>query len=491
MSADIELPWQRLHALSLVANLAPRTWRTLRSSWPLFAAFIVGGRRDSAFILFLVGLFFALAVWNTVIHFVTLRYRMTEGRLQIRSGLLNRQVRSLDPARIQNTELVRNLLHKALGLVELRVETASGHEVEGLLSGLSEAQGDELMAALQTARRVAGPAEPDTSDDTTTLAHADVGDLLRYGATGLRLGAGIAVAVGLGVEALQLLDPQQYEAVPSMFAGSTGIALLVAFISGLFLLAVAGSVQRFYGFELTLGAGRLVATQGLFTKRRVELRVDKVQLATVQQPLFRRALRFATLHIETAAAHIGDGGTASAEAVVPVVDNDDIAALLEPVVHGAASLWNEPLLAPHPRALRRSLISAVVEGVVIGALLGWWFGGLGWALVLVVALLNAGMAVLDHRHQGWRVTESVVVSRRGFINRRTELLSRSKIQSMSVQQGPILRRWGLARLVVRVAGSRVHLPLLAATDAEALMDQLRPARPAPVAAAPAPPAPPL
>ena len=39
-----------------------------------------------------------------------------------------------------------------------------------------------------------------------------------------------------------------------------GAAMLVAFITGLFLLAVAGAIQRFWGFTLSLADGRLLIT---------------------------------------------------------------------------------------------------------------------------------------------------------------------------------------------------------------------------------------
>ena len=42
---------------------------------------------------------------------------MHEGMLELRYGLLNRRSRRLDPARIQNIEIVRNPLHKMSGLV--------------------------------------------------------------------------------------------------------------------------------------------------------------------------------------------------------------------------------------------------------------------------------------------------------------------------------------------------------------------------------------
>lgn len=477
---DADSEWRGLHPLSLVANLAPRTWRTLRGTWPLLAAFAIGGRRDSIAILFLVALFFGLAVWSTVLHFLTLRYRVVQGRLEIRSGLLNRQMRAIDPSRIQNTELVRNPLHKLLGLVELRVETASGREVEGLLSALSEEEGTRLLGLLDAARSTRAP---EADEDEEVLATADLSDLLRYGATGLRLGAGIAITLGLGLEGLQFLDPEQYEKVPGLVGRVGGVAAIIAFVSGLFLLAVFGAVQRFWGFTLTVFEGRLVASQGLLTKRRVELQLSKVQLATVRQPWSKRLLQFASIHVETAAAHVGDGGTASAEVMIPVVESPDIALLLADVIPHADTVWDAELHPPHPRSLRRGVLSATLEGLVIGVLIGIWFGGLAWFFLVVAPIIDVLLAWLDHRHQGWRVTEHLITARAGYLNRRTHVVSRQKIQSITLRQGPILRRWDLAKVVIRVAGSRVDIPLLATAEARHLVDTLTPQRqPAPVSA---------
>ncbi len=475
----IATEWRGLHPLSLVANLAPRTWRTLRGTWPLLAAFAIGGRRDGVAILFIAALFFGMAVWSTVLHFLTLRYRVVQGRLEMRSGLLNRQNRALDPSRIQNTELVRNPLHKLLGLVELRVETASGREVEGLLSALSEEEGERLLNLLDAAR-ARSKRSTDNVEEAKVLASADVSDLLRYGATGLRLGAGIAIAVGLGIEALQFVDPEQYERVPSLIGHVGGAAAVVAFVSGLFLVAVAGAVQRFWRFTLTVSDGRLVASQGLLTKRRIQLQLSKVQLATVRQPWSKRLLQFASIHVETAAAHVGDGGTASAEAIIPVVETDDIGALLAEVIPHADTVWGSDLHPPHPRALRRGILSAIVEGLIIGFVIGAWFGGWAWVFILIAPILDVLFAWFDHRHQGWRVTEHLIIARSGYLNRRTHVVSRKKIQSITLRQGPILRRWDLAKVVIRVAGSRVDLPLLATAEARHLVDTLTPqGRPVP------------
>ena len=97
--------------------------------------------------------------------------------------------------------------------------------------------------------------------------------------------------------------------------------------------------------------------------------------------------------------------------------------------------------------------------ILIG-LLGWW-GALGILLIP----LGWTTAWLDHRYQGWHVTDQVVIARRGWWSRRTQILDRRKLQSMRLSQGPFLRNWGLAVLRVRVAGSSVVLPVLSWDEA--------------------------
>ena len=96
-------------------------------------------------------------------------------------------------------------------------------------------------------------------------------------------------------------------------------------------------------------------------------------------------------------------------------------------------------------------------------------------LALLLVPLSWFAQYLDHRAQGWRVTDHVVLSRRGFWRRRTSMLARDKVQSVHLVQGPLMRRHGLGRLLVRVAGTQVALPDIGYNEAAALMERLRPA----------------
>ncbi|MBX2797263.1 MAG: PH domain-containing protein [Myxococcales bacterium] len=471
--SDTAVPFRGLHPVSLLVNLVPRTWATLRTAWPLLLALVAGRASGQGLVdLSLISVFFLLAIGNTVVHFLTLRYRVVDGRLEMKTGLLNRQVRVIGAERIQNMEMVRNVFHRLSGMVEVRIETASGTEVEGLLSALSEAEARALIEALEEARGEAGP-QQDEEVGTVVATNGPL-ELVWFGATGTRFG-GIAVLLGLAMEALVFdptADPEDVARTGGFLAGTGGLALLVALVSGAWLVGTVTAVVRHHAFRLTRTTAALVAEQGLLTKRRAVLRNTKVQLVTVLEPVLRRLSGFASVSIETAAAREGGDGTQRSEALVPYVAHADVQHVVGAAVElGSVDPMTAQLTPPHPLALVRATAASVTRSAIFAGLATWWFypwGLVGWILVP----LAIASARLDHRTQGWLVSDGLLVSRRGWLNRRTWLLALSKLQSTAVTQGPILRRYGLGIVQVRVAGSVVSLPAMLLEDALQLQLQL-------------------
>ena len=422
----------------------------------------------------ILAVFFVGTIGSTVVHFLTLRYRIHEGRLELRSGLLNRQARVFRPDRIQNMELVRNVFHRMSGLVEVRIETASGSEVEGLLSALSEEDARALIDALDAARtRELGTADELTDEaQWPTVVDTGLPELVWYGVTGARLGS-MFVLFGVLFQLFTYDDPQRMEQLPGLFGMVGAAALLVATISGAWVVSVVGAVVRFWGFRLRQKADGLVAEQGLFTRRRVELKRRKVQIVSVLEPAVRRfLLGVASLQVETAAVREEGDGTDRAVAVVPVVANDQLDAVLAQVLPTGTTRLAELSLRPPARyALVRGLIGAFWRSALLAGFLVWMLGWWG-APVLLWVPISLGLAWLDHRHQGWAITDELIVARSGWLHRRTELVARHKLQSVERAQGPLLRRYGLGRVRVRVAGDAVDLPLVHWQEAAEIQELL-------------------
>ena len=183
--------WRSLEPASLLVNLLPDLWRTARAAWPLLLAVFVGGGIANVVNLGLLTVFFGSAIGRTVLHFLTLRYRLHEGKLEIRTGLIGRRFRVIDPGRIQNVEIVQNVFHKLAGLVELRIETAGDAGAEGAdgvgLDGV--AGGDASLPLVPQAELPQGP----------VAQSAHLGEDHHLGAHGVgEIGeAGVGVAAGV------------------------------------------------------------------------------------------------------------------------------------------------------------------------------------------------------------------------------------------------------------------------------------------------------
>lgn len=462
-------PWRMLHPMSLLVNLVPRAWGVVRQLWPFFLVVFAGGVADgqaAADVSFIL-MFFLLAVANTVIHFATLRYRVAGGRLEIRSGLLSTSRRVISPRAVQNVELVRNVFHRASGLVEVRVETASGEEVEGLLSALTVEEGARLVAALSRARHAAPHA-----DDQPVLAQNDTQDLVMFGAASTRVGTAV-VALGVITEWSGILDPKNTQQFGAQLGALGLAALFLMLLCASWIAGIVGAVVRHHGFRLTLAGDTLVAEEGLFTRRRVELPRHKVQLVQWTEPWLRRLFGFGSLVIESAAARAGQGGTERALAFVPVVRPDEALDLAAHALPGLdvpldASLWSRA----DPRARVRAMLRAGLQAALLvftAAVVGsWWMTAL---LVMATPLPLLG-AWFDWQAQRWTVSPRYLVARRGFFNRSTTIVARDRLQSVQLIQGPVLVQMGLSQIVLRVAGSAVLMPILDADLATELANAL-------------------
>lgn len=472
-------PWRSLHPASLAVNLLPQAWRTVRGAWPLLLALFFGGAGMGVevFDLSLLVAFFAVALTRTTVHFLTLRYRVHAGRLEIRHGLLNRQARALDPARIQNVSLNRNLFHRISGLVEVRVETAGDASTTGMLSALSIGAAESLQAELKALVGGAGPeATPDLAapeaDTTPPLVAVGALELLAYGLSRRTVGT-VAVITAVGMELMARLGPEgadqvRWAAQPRVLAA----AVLLAFCAS-WVWSAGTALFRHWGFTLRRSGERLHTREGLATIRSVEIPLRKVQIVQVVEPLLRRLMGYGSVLIETAALGFADGQVRQAEGVVPMVPHEE----LPGIVRAAAPLtdvdpWRMPLLPAHPRALYRQVVQRGVRLAVLCGLLAWVVDPVGlWAFLGVVLALP--LAWLDWRWQRWAVTPRAIVARRGFLTRRTWVIARDKLQSVHVHQTLVMRWHRLGRVEVRVAGTEVALPDVHIDQALDILGQLR------------------
>lgn len=159
----------------------------------------------------------------------------------------------------------------------------------------------------------------------------------------------------------------------------------------------------------------------------------------------------------------------------PVVDakvasSSSIASSLEASPTSEATSWEGGFQPLDPRLITAERISNWIFIALVGlggliaqvvyATLGEPPGtiliaiAVGYGLLLVF-LIWAGhfYPVQAYRHASWRLSEQGLDIRRGVWWRHEITIPRARVQHTDVHQGPLMRKFGLARLVVNTAGT--------------------------------------
>ena len=438
-----------------------------------------------------------------------LEYESTE--LVIRSGMVFRNVRHIPYSRIQNLEAVRNVFHRAFGVVEVRVENASGKETEATISVLPLAAFDEMRRRVMEGRArtlTGGPVEPTTTVAALiapapaaaeqTLVHLPVRDLLLFGFIENRGLIVIGALYGLLWEYgplsrlwSHLLDETAYGSgflrdtvrrglngqLPPARQVAIALAGLAGFLIVVRLVSMVWAAIRLYDFRLIRVGDDLRTQFGLLTRVSTTIPVRRIQTITFRDSPLHRLAKRVSVRAETAGGQAGTpGGVVDREWLAPLVRLGDLPLIMRtiaPELDLTTIAW-QPV---HPRAFHRVVRPALAWGIALPAmcapLAGWWAAAL--------APLTLGWFVLAARKRvaaiGWAATEDAVVFRRGWLWRVVTVVRATKVQAVARRESPFDRRWSMARVRVDTAGAsersvRVDIPYLPADVAVRLQQRL-------------------
>jgi putative membrane protein len=401
----------------------------------------------------------------------------------IERGLLFRSRRVIPRARVQAVDLERGLLHRMLGLTEVRVEALGGGATEGQLPGLwpsvASALRDELLGE-GTRRAGGGPAgsmeTPAPGDDLPRDGAAHPvggkgpprvrltgGEVVVAGLTESRLGAGIAL-VGVSLESIRQgafsgwFGPLE-EWLPVLEA-LPWVAVLVAFAVFVLLFSLVLSftitVLGYWDFTLRDREDVLEVERGLLTQHRDTVPRHRIQAVRVEENPFRRLMGLASVRVVVAGR--AGGGAAGTNVLLPVGPRREAFALAAEVAgwHPGSDASPIPELAPMPPGARRrrwtrAALASVAAGLVVALVdaSGAWIQPLlAGVLVAAVAL---PMAEGAWRGLGWAHLGEHAAFREGILERRTTLVPLDRLQSVEITSNPFQRRLRLATLTVPVA----------------------------------------
>lgn len=511
--APPEVTLRRMHlftvALQWVSSLS-------RSVIPLGVLYLQHRERGGR-VLPLIGggILLLTAVWS-IASYLAMRYGLTADSLVVRSGVLRRQSRVIPFSRIQSVNVRQSALQRVFGVAELRVETATqGAEAEAVLSVLrwqdAQALREELVAERQSAlNNRSGPLRSPASGENASgpapamtvaapvpvpVATINVEELMVAGGTSNNIGVLIALLIS-GCERFgssffdELTLPGGVGSPIEAFGAAMGntwlLVLLIAVVVvpilfASWLVSVAGSVVRYYGFTLERVGQDLRRRHGLFSRVEASIPMARAQALRFRQSMLRRPFRRGELFVVSAGSVTkGDGTSGGLQHLMPILHLDRVGAMVQevfPDAHVDALLADAGVAGAWRRAaplswLRLAVKSSVTLLVFVGAVVVWR-GSAWWSLawLLPAAWLLAGAR---WRARGVALVPGYVLVREGGVARTTVIMPERKLQLIEVIQGPLQRLFNVATLQLTTAGSggvanMVDLPL---AEARSLREDL-------------------
>ncbi|MEQ3554102.1 PH domain-containing protein [Pseudonocardia nematodicida] len=488
-AVDDASAWRRLPALMLIVGPATAL---LKLAPALIALLIFGAGGGNSTQVWIAAAIAVMAVVAGVVRWRTTRYRITPERVELHTGLLNRQRRSVPRDRIRTVDLTAPLLHRLVGVSVVKVGSgqSAGSESGLDLDAVTTAEAERLRRELLARPAVpedSGSPEPGPAAPGEELDRLDWSSL-RYAPLTVSSLAAIGALAGAGWNLLNeaSVDPRTLPGADAVAGELSRAPLWWSVLVGASLLLtvmIAGSVvlfvERWWDFRLTREPdGTLRVRRGLLTKRSLSVSEQRLRGVTVTEPLLVRGIgRGAQAGALTVGLAGSEGGGGS---LGPPVRRRHAHTVAATAARAGYPITAGTLVAHPPAARTRRLVRAVVPVLVLPVAAGVlaWTGGPVWPLAIALVLLAAAVPLgLDrYRALGHRLDERYLVARSGSLVRTTAALRRDGVIGWRIRQSLFQRRAGVVTLEATTAAGdgSVQVLDLSPDDAAALMSEITP-----------------
>lgn len=482
--------WTKVHPLSPIVRgglavvaipgiLLSYNWETWTSAWQAFRSGEIQRNVESNPTPFLLGagavlLVIALIFGGFALSWWFTRYKITAEHVMVKSGIFVRQHRQARIDRVQAVDLRQPLLARLTGLAELKFEVAEGDGTAATLAFLTKAQAEALRSEIMD--RASGRDESPVTADGSSAAQGHPAPEQPYGAahpglpgphhpdgtssahhmsevhpemaprpamaadrliakvpTGRLIGSVLSgwgtvfmlmlILVGVGAVVVGMIvssltpDEGFAEISPALVAAGLPAAIAMG------IAAVTIYYQQFssgFGFTSTATSSGLRVRYGLLETTNQTIPPGRVQALQIQQPVLWRPFKWFKIVVTVAGYGIGE----KRSVLLPVGRLDDVMAT-------AAEMFPD-LQVENPE----EVFTAGLTGT--GTDLGY----------TEVPHRARFFDPIVRRRRGFRTTPTALMFRDGRASRRLTMVPHERIQSLSLNQGPLQRRREIADILI-------------------------------------------
>ena len=351
-------------------------------------------------------LFPIIVVASFAIAFIKWAYtyfQLTDNEFRLETGVFVKNTRVVPFERIQSVDVHEPFLARIFGLSELIVESAGGANSQTVVRYLALADAKALRAL--TLDRAQG--EQPAPVPRMTIAEVSPERIM--------------LATLFSLDFVMSLVMTVAATVALAATGLWWVAFMIALPAISWLLKIISDrVISDWGFTLSDGDRGLRIERGLLSRTSQTIPTDRVQGFRIEQPFIWRRFGWMRLRVDIA-GYAGEkkeekSGTDTRSTLLPLADLALVNSVIEQLISGSAQIPQTYFAA------KRNIFAPI----------GWKYRSIG-------------------------STDQATRANSGWILKTTDIVAHRKVQSVSMQQGPLQRRWDLATVEVQTPDGPVNV----------------------------------
>lgn len=464
-SYDWHIP-QRQATAGLLIALYKTVFTVIKNAWVFILVLIFGqGKRSTDYVQYILIAIAVLVLVQSIIEFFYFRFFIADDELIIKKGLIRKKNITIPIEKIQAVHIEQSLLHQALEIVKVKIDTAGSEKTEAVIDAISARKAEQFKNfLLQEKQQLGGETQDATTVSEKHLVQLGARDLVKLGLSANHIQAFFIVLATLVSlyenlrEAFgdQLLRTAEESSVTkALLASIPLLVVLVMFVS--VVVSMVRILLKYYGFALSETPLAYKLKSGLLNTKQFVVPFRRIQFVSWEANWIRRMIGLYIVEFHQVS---GKQVNEKQRVRVPVTRKT----FIEPLFLHYHEMIQETAHSTHKIhpvfAIRRMLMTGILPIIVIfpiTQLAGWnaWF--LLLFLWIPYKYVNAYFFRKNFR---LFISPDAFQVNSGIWGREVRVMKWYKIQQVKLKQSIYQRRKKLATLKLYTAGGSVKIPFI-------------------------------
>jgi len=462
---DWHIP-QRQAAAGLLIMLYKTIFTVIKSLWVfILYLFFRPDKKGLDFIEYSIIGISLFILFRSIVEFFYFRFYMANEELIIKKGFIRRKNIAIPLQKIQAVHIEQSLLHQALGVVKVKIDTAGTERTEAEIDAIHERKAEELKDFLMHERQqLAGDMPVEPAAPGVPIIRLKSADILKLGISANHIKA-FFVVLATVISLFQNLKEvfgdsiirtvEESSITNGLLASIPLLVILVMLVS--VTVSMVGILLKYYDFTLSETPLAYKLRSGLINSRQFLVPFTRIQYVSCEANWVRRKIGLYNVEFHQVS---GSRVNEKQRVKVPVTR----ASFIEPLFSHYHELIQQTAHSSHPihpiYPLCRMLMAGVLPVFIllpVTQVAGWN----AWMLLLLLWIPYKFLNAYFYR-KNFRlfISPDAFQVNSGIWGREVKVVKWYKIQQVKLRQSIYQRRKNLATIKLYTAGGYVKIPFI-------------------------------